>query len=554
MFVNYDMGAYANSGASVLDGYFWNNTQVESGYALSSPAPSIPQEGYILISAPANSNQNPGNHYTAVYVGESVGSVSGGEASGLRFTSADNRVTSVGIGGPTVAGAVPWAGMVVKSVALFDEWVTPSDLANYRFPAQGAVRPVDPDRYAIEVASWVNDFKTTEKGDYTLSVSGTTAAKDDTFGGTLTIGDAAAVIDTTAASSANMTVLIKYRAASSVTTAPVAAFGGMSAVGLDVGVYTKSDKTLAVYRNYSTDNGKPYDFATAPTLSANGGYVLCARNNFKSCMAYVGDSLDAMSGGEVTDGSIQFSNVPLTKLGIGGNSGITASANNMVPFTGFVVEKVVVFNGYYTPADLTSLTIIDGETKSFTAGETEEYPTIGKLSSSGTIAIANASELTEGTYKLAEWTTPQQYTTQCAGYGKVGTLVTEGLAAGLSARLVYGARAIYLRVDDTAKQAARKPLVVWCYGDSITEGFNAQATGANYRILLYQKLEMLGYNVRSTGVYGLSNGYNSVDPTGTALTDQWARRRSHTAATFPRTSIRSRYRLVRRTSPCSSSA
>ena len=28
---------------------------------------------------------------------------------------------------------------------------------------------------------------------------------------------------------------------------------------------------------------------------------------------------------------------------------------------------------------------------------------------------------------------------------------------------------------------------------------------------------MLGYNVRSTGVYGLSNGYNSVDPSGTAL-------------------------------------
>ncbi len=531
MFVNYDMGAYANSGASVLDGYFWNNTQVKSGYALSSPAPSIPQEGYILISAPANSNQNPGNHYTAVYVGESVGSVSGGEASGLRFTSADNRVTSVGIGGPTVAGAVPWAGMVVKSVALFDEWVTPSDLANYRFPAQGAVRPVDPDRYAIEpVASWINDFKTAEKGDYTLSVSGTTAAKDDTFGGTLTIGDAAAVIDTTAANSANMTVLIKYRAASSVTTAPVVAFGGMAAVGLDVGVYTKSDKTLAVYRNFSNDNGKPYDFATAPTLSANGGYVLCARNNFKSCMAYVGDSLDDMTGGEVTDGSIQFSNVPLTKLGIGGNSGMAASANDMVPFTGFIVEKVVVFNGYYTPEQIryvpnpedgATLSIASGATWRFAAGETRTYTNIGTLSEGGAIAITNAATLVEGTYKLAEWTTPQQYTTQCAGYGKVGTLVTDGLAAGLSARLVYGARALYLRVDDTAKQAARKPLVVWCYGDSITEGFNAQATGANYRILLYQKLEMLGYNVRSTGVYGLSNGYNSVDPSGTALTDQY---------------------------------
>ena len=306
MFSTYDLGARAAQAASsALDGYWYNGSSVQAGtYAFSTPAQTMPQEGYVLISTWAT-NANPNDHGTAVYSGETLSTLSGGEKTGLRFTGADRYIASVGVGGPTVAGAKPWAGMVIKSVALFDEWVTPSDLANY------------------------------------------------------------------------------------------------------------------------------------------------------------------------------------------------------------------------TPADLTSLTIIDGETKSFTAGETEEYPTIGKLSSSGTIAIANASELTEGTYKLAEWTTPQQYTTVCAGYGKVGTLVTDGLAEGLSARLIYGARAIYLRVDDTAKQAARKPLVVWCYGDSITEGFNAQATGANYRILLYQKLEMLGYNVRSTGVYGLSNGYNSVDPSGTPLTDQY---------------------------------
>ncbi len=532
MFSTYDLGARAAQAASsALDGYWYNGSSVQAGtYAFSNPAQTIPQDGYILISTWAT-NANPNDHGTAVYSGETLSALSGGEKSGLRFTGADKYITSVGIGGPTVAGAKPWAGMVIKSVALFDEWVTPSDLANYKFPVQGAVRPVDPDRYAIEpVASWVNDFKTTEKGDYSLSVSGTTAAKDDTFGGTLTIGDAAAVIDTTAASSANMTVLIKYRAASSVTTAPVVAFGGMAAVGLDVGVYTKSDKTLAVYRNFSTDNGKPYDFATAPTLSANGGYVLCARDNGQQCMAYVGASLDAMTGGTVSHANIKFSNVPLTKLGIGGNSGMAANANDMVPFTGFVVDKVVVFNGYYTPdqiryvenpEDGDTVNIASGATWRFAAGETRTYTNIGTFSEGGTIAITNAATLAEGTYKLAEWTTPQQFTTQCAGYGKVGTLVTDGLAAGLSARLVYGARAIYLRVDDTAKQAARKSLVVWCYGDSITEGFNAQATGANYRILLYQKLEMLGYNVRSTGVYGLSNGYNSVDPSGTALTDQY---------------------------------
>jgi lysophospholipase L1-like esterase len=532
VFVTKEMGALAGSASSELGGYWLNGSAITTGYSFSSSAPLIPLEGYLLISVPANSEQNSGDHYTAVYAGETVTTLSGGEASGLRFTGPNNRVTSVGIGGPTVAGANPWQGMVIKSVALFDEWVPTNVIANYKFPEQGAVLPEDSDLYAIEpVAKWVNDFKTTEKNGCTLSVSGTTAAKDDSFGGTLTIGDAAAIIDTTAANSANMTVLIKYRAASNVTNAPVVAFGGMgSSAGLDVGVYTKSDKTLAVYRNFSTDNGKPYDFETAPQLSATGGYVLCARDNGQQCMAYVGDSLDAMTGGTVSSGNIKFSNVTLTKLGIGGNSGMAANANDMVPFAGLEIEKVVVFSGYYTPdqiryvpnpEDGDTLSIADGATWNFAAGTTRTYTNIGTISTNGTIAITNASELTEGTYPLATWTTPQQYTTQCAGYGKVGTLVTDGLAEGLSARLIYGARGIYLRVDDTAKQAARKPLVVWCYGDSITEGYNAQATGANYRILLYQKLEMLGYNVRSTGVYGLSNGYNSVDPSGTPLTDQY---------------------------------
>ena len=524
MFSAYDLGVLSDSGESTGKGYWYTGSAVSDGsYAFSNTAPSIPQEGYLLLSYKHDSS-------TAAYLGSTISTLVGGSNGSLHFSN--NDVTKMAFGGPTVEGAKPWAGMVIKGVAIFlDEYLSNTDLANYTFPAQGAVQPVDSDRYVVEpVVSWVNDFKTTTKGDYTLSVSGTTAAKDDTFGGTLTIGDAAAIIDTTAANSTKMTVLIKYRAASSVVSAPVVAFGGMAAVGLDVGVYTKSDKTLAVYRNFSTDNTKPYDFGTAPQLSATGGYVLCARDNGQQCMAYVGDSLDAMTGGTVSDGGIKFSNITLTKLGIGGNSGMAASANDMVPFAGLEIEKVVVFDGYYTPdqiryvenpEDGDTVNIASGATWKFAAGETRTYTNIGTLNGGGTIAITNAATLVEGTYKLAEWTTPQQYTTQGAGYGKVGTLVTDGLASGLSARLIYGARAIYLRVDDTAKQAARKPLVVWCYGDSITEGYNAQATGANYRILLYQKLEMLGYNVRSTGVYGLSNGNNSVDPSGTPLTDQY---------------------------------
>ncbi len=203
----------------------------------------------------------------------------------------------------------------------------------------------------------------------------------------------------------------------------------------------------------------------------------------------------------------------------------------MVPFTGFVVEKIAVFKGYYTPRDLipienpedaATLSIADNETWNFAAGATRTYENIGALSSSGTIAVTNDT-VAAGVYKLAEWTTPQQYKTACAGYGRVGTLSVPGLANGLVAELVYGANAIYLRVYNETAQFYKPTLSIMPYGDSITEGFNAQHTGANYRILLYQKLRMLGYNVKSCGVYGLDDGYNSVDPSGEPLgdADRW---------------------------------
>lgn len=446
-----------------------------------------------------------------------------------------------------VAGVEAAKGMTISGLAVFDKVLTVEEINAYKWPSQ--LPPVDKDKYAIDPAVvWCKDFKTTTKGDYTLSTTGSTVA-DDTYGSLLTIGDAAAVIDTTAANSANMTVLIKYRAASSATTAPVVAFGGMSQVGLDVGVYTKSDKTLAVYRNFSTDNSKPYSFATAPTLSANGGYVLCARNNFKSCMAYVGDSLDAMTGGEVTDGSIQFSNVVLTKLGIGGNSGVAANANDMVPFTGFVVEKVVVFNGYYTPDQIRyvsnpeegdSINIPAGATWKFAAGETRTYTNIGLLNEGGAIAITNAAALAEGVYTLVTWTTAQKKST---GYGRVA-LNVDGIPTGLSAELVYGAKAIYLRVWNKTTQAGRGTIKVWPYGDSITEGFNAGGTKANYRVLLAQKLSMLGYNVEMVGCYDTIDGAAGIDPSGQAIPDAWKwHSAKHGATAGPTTSATGRANL-----------
>ena len=387
-------------------------------------------------------------------------------------------------------------------------------------------------QYAIAPdAEWRGDFKTTVKGEYSISYSGTTAAADDAAGSTLTIGDCAAVINTSAAGSGEMTVLVKYSAAPATTPAAVVAFGGQGGVGVDVGLYTKYDKSLAVYRNYIVSGvdytEKPYSISSGdPVLSAAGGYLLCARKR-NGCSAYVGTSVADMTGGEKTDGALTFT-YNVNAIGIGGPTPYPGVSPGMSTFAGFVVEEIAVFKGYYTPDDLVVsdesgavLRIRAGATWNFAAGETRTYTRVGGISPSATIAVTNAATLSEGTYTLATWTTPQLYTTECAGYGRAGTLAVDGLPAGLAARLVYGAKAIYLRVDDAAKQAARRPLVVWCYGDSITEGYNAQATGANYRILLYQKLEMLGYKVQSAGVYGLSNGHDSVDPSGTPLADQY---------------------------------
>lgn len=536
-----------------LTGYWRNGSSGElktSGYAFAnSPAVSYSGgEGYFLYSYDSGSG-------TKIYLGNTLTNLLGGANGDIKFSG--KKVETISIGGPHVASTMPWAGMKIKGVALFaGAFLEPNDVKAYTFPDVTKAPPEDPERYAVEpIAVWYRDFKTTTKGNYVLSVSGTTAVADDAFGSSITIGDAAAVIDTMAAASGELTVLIKYSAAPSITNAPVVAFGGTSTTGtgLDVGLYTKSDKNLAVYRNFSTDNSKPYSIpGDAAKLSATDGYLLCARKR-EGASAYAGQSLAVMAGAEKTGDPLVFT-YNITYVGIGGNSPKPENANDMVPFAGFAIEKVVVFKGYYTPAELVYvegnpedgkvLTIAPTATWNFAVGETRTYLNIGTLATSGTIAITNAATLAEGTYTLATWTTPQQYTTTGAGYGKVGTLVTDGLASGLSARLVYGARAIYLRVDDTAKQEARKPLVVWCYGDSITEGYNAQATGANYRILLYQKLEMLGYKVQSTGVYGLSNGYNSVDPSGTPLTDQYKWHSAKHGATAGPTKLSHRSNLM----------
>ena len=126
----------------------------------------------------------------------------------------------------------------------------------------------------------------------------------------------------------------------------------------------------------------------------------------------------------------------------------------------------------------------------------------------------------------------------------MGTLTTVGLPANLTAELVYGANAIYLRVYNPTEYAARPKLKVMPYGDSITEGFNSGSSGANYRALLAQKLTMLGYNVEMVGCYGQiqKNGsgfLETIDPSGQAVGDKWKWHSAKHGATLGITSVTS---------------
>lgn len=188
-----------------LAGYWRNGSNgalTTSGYAFAnSPAVSYSGgEGYLLYSYDSDSG-------TKIYLGTSITNLLGGASGGLKFSS--KKIETISIGGPHVASTKPWAGMKIKGVALFaGAFLEPNDVKTYAFPDVTKAPPEDPERYAVEpVAVWYKDFKTTTKGSYALSVSGTTAVADDAFGSSITIGDAAAVIDTTAAASGNLTVL-----------------------------------------------------------------------------------------------------------------------------------------------------------------------------------------------------------------------------------------------------------------------------------------------------------------------------------------------------------
>lgn len=166
-----------------------------------------------------------------------------------------------------------------------------------------------------------------------------------------------------------------------------------------------------------------------------------------------------------------------------------------------------------------AITLGAGQTLNLYAGLTLKLPIVPTLNNAATIVVENAANVAWGTnYELLSWKTCKARFT----YGRptLSGEFTTPEGAG-DARLLTAAKAVWLQLR-SAKQMARKPLIVWPFGDSITEGMNAPNTRANYRIQLCQKLSLAGYNVKTVGFHDRNGpgNFGTIDPSGNRITDE----------------------------------
>lgn len=171
------------------------------------------------------------------------------------------------------------------------------------------------------------------------------------------------------------------------------------------------------------------------------------------------------------------------------------------------------------PSPTVSLT--SGATLTVNRNVTLKLPYTPSFNTAATIAVADAATLAPGVYKLMSWEKADAYGN---GFG-LPKLDTTGYTPETNAkvRLVPEVKALWLQVQSAA-QAARKPLVIMPFGDSITEGANGVHNHANYRIPLFQKLSLAGYNVKSVGFHNrTSTGrdqFHAYNPAGQIVTDE----------------------------------
>ncbi len=205
---------------------------------------------------------------------------------------------------------------------------------------------------------WESDFDTASKtgtdgNTYSLTLNGNTvnANGDIVIASSATTG---AVVDTTAANSTAMTVLIKYAAApaQSASKIPLSIFCDRSSGSKpDVGMVSYAPNNSRCYACWCvSSSSKEYNSTDGsdPVVNSSGGYLMVSFQS-STLRVYAGSSMAALAGGAK---AYAWAGSKFTYVGLGGQTGKTTGiAYNA--WDGMVIEKVAIFtSNAYTNSDL----------------------------------------------------------------------------------------------------------------------------------------------------------------------------------------------------------
>ena len=151
---SYGLGARSNGAGTLNLIGFYNES---SDTFTFSSTPTLPTgSGYFILGYSYNTG-------TMAYAGSELGSsMSGGNTTSLRWSSFPINRLSIG-GGLATGKAYPWNGVVIEKVAIFFDAYNATQLAEYVFPGDEALKSAVSEALdaGLEVAAWRENSATT---------------------------------------------------------------------------------------------------------------------------------------------------------------------------------------------------------------------------------------------------------------------------------------------------------------------------------------------------------------------------------------------------------
>lgn len=205
---------------------------------------------------------------------------------------------------------------------------------------------------------WESDFGTatktgTDGNSYTITLNDNTVNSE----GNIEIASSAtkgAIIDTSAASTSSMTVLVRYKSApaASASVVPISMYCYRTSGSVpDVGMVTYRANSYQNYACWYVQSGSR-EFnstdGTDPVMSASGGHLMLSYD-CSTLRVYAGNTIATLAGGAK---AYAWGSSKMNYVGLGGPTGKT-NGLQWNAWGGMVIEKVAIFPGNaYTNTDL----------------------------------------------------------------------------------------------------------------------------------------------------------------------------------------------------------